>query len=625
MLSPGVQGRSVRCLRNSRLRQAGVGTSPVALVAAALATCAACRALLPAPQPGPGEELGAWWRDLAPAWRVVLGAALGAGLAWSAWLVRHPALGHDMLLYHVPEAIGWVRSGSPGSIDPIVDVLPVGAYPVTHEVLLAWGLGISRGLATASLLTIALIALLVLSAWTGLRTLGAGREVAALGAAALVALPATIASQSGGGTLDPAATAWLCACAALSAGALRGRAALVGPAIVAGGLAAGTKTTALPLVLLVVATTLFACRRRLRPLVRPLAAAVGAALVVGGTWYARNLVSHGSPLWPFMSAPWGDPQPALYRAADVTFLDRPGDTLSRLGDYYAHHFAGGIALLAGALIAPVLAWRREVVAAALVTLLSVLLWANAPFTGVLATSAFDVGTGDATRYLLPGLVAAVLTLGLAARPPTAGWRRLVVMAFLGAAVILGARDTLALGFPSSPSLTTPVIGAVGGALALWALDLVPAGERWRPSRGWARAAAVACILGAGALGAVVSHGYVERHADTGLFDAGVVHWFAGQAEWRGGTQPIGLSGSLLAPLAGDRLRHPMRLVRAGARCQDVVDASRRGWLVLRRSEPRTSLGARDRTTAERLQLCLSGRRAVYSDSEYSVYRAAPLR
>src|SRR5205823_3792377 len=141
-----------------------------------------------------------------------------------------------------------------------------------------------------SLLTVGMVALLAMSTWTGLRRLGVDRAASALGAAALVALPATIASQSGGGALDPAATAWLCACAALCAGAWRDRPALICPAVVAGGLAAGTKTTALPLVLIVVATTLFACRQRLRPIVRPLGAAAVAALVVGGSWYVRNLV-----------------------------------------------------------------------------------------------------------------------------------------------------------------------------------------------------------------------------------------------------------------------------------------------------------------------------------------------
>jgi hypothetical protein len=604
---------------------AAVGTSQAALTAAALATWLAARVLLPAPQIRLAAELRAWWAALSPPSRLVIGGALGAAIAWSAWLLRHPALGHDMILYHVPEALTWIQNGHPGSIEPIVDALPVGAYPLTHEVLLSWGMGISRGFAFVSLLSIALTALLATATWSGLRRLGVGRTASTLAAAALVLLPATIASQSGGGSLDPAATAWLCACAALCAGAWRGRVALVCPAVTAAGLAAGTKTTALPLALVLVGTPLFAFRRSLRSVIRPLAAATAAALIVGGYWYARDLVLHGSPLWPFKAAPWGDPRPALYDAADVTFLERPGRTLSRLGDYYVHHFAGGIALLVGAFVAPLLAWRREVIAAAAVTLVSLLLWATAPFTGVLATSAFDVGTGDATRYLLPGLVAAALTLGLAERAAR-GWRRLVPLAILGGAALLGARDTLALGFPSAPSLATPLAGAAAGAVTLVALGVVPVRARWRPGPNVGRAVSLLAVVAAGTLAAVASHGYIARHADAGLFDAGVTRWFTSRSEWRAGRQPVAVSGSLVAPLAGDSLRHPLRLVRSGDPCEDVSSAARQGWVVLTGAESPSTLGGRAIAPSRRLVPCLGGRRPVYSDTGYSVYRdAAPRR
>ena len=73
------------------------------------------------------------------------------------------------------------------------------------------------------------------------------------------------------------------------------------------------------------------------------------------------------------------------------------------------------------------------------------------------------------------------------------------------------------------------------------------------------------------------------------------------------------------------MSHPLRLVRAGARCGDALDSARRGWLVLRLQQPPSSLGGHDRATAQHLLLCLGGRRPDYSDSDYSVYRAAPLR
>src|SRR5439155_15194304 len=153
---------------------------------------------------------------------------------------------------------------------------------------------------------------------------------------------------------------------------------------------------------------------------------------------------------------------------------------------------GPLLLLAGALVAPLVARSRAVAAAAVATGLSILLWMNAPFTGVLSARAFDVGTGDSTRYLLPGVAAAVLTVALASR--RGGTVRALALALLAAALVVGLRDTFALGFPSAPSLRTPVAGALVGLAAVFGVRRtgVPA-VPWAP-------------LAAGSLGARVRGG-----------------------------------------------------------------------------------------------------------------------
>lgn len=127
----------------------------------------------------------------------------------------------------------------------ITYVFPVGNYPVTDEVLLAWGSGISRSFVPAALSTPGALVLFVLAGWAGLRALSVPRGVSALALAAVASAPLPVEQVTGPNT-DLPALAWLACTAALCAGSVR-RPALVAPAVVAAGLAVGTKTTALPL------------------------------------------------------------------------------------------------------------------------------------------------------------------------------------------------------------------------------------------------------------------------------------------------------------------------------------------------------------------------------------------
>jgi hypothetical protein len=215
----------------------GLGASPVALSLATVGTWVAAALRF-----APAAERIAWpaWGGLGRGSRVLAGGLAGAFAAWCAWLLAYPALGHDMVRYHLPEVVNWVHGGHPGSIERVVAALPVGSYPLTHEVLLGWSMAIARSFVPAALAPPAFVALLAASTWLGLRSLDVRAPQRGLACAALLSLPAIIGPFSGGATLDPAGLAWLACCGALCA-ASRRRTQLLISAIVAGGLAVGTK------------------------------------------------------------------------------------------------------------------------------------------------------------------------------------------------------------------------------------------------------------------------------------------------------------------------------------------------------------------------------------------------
>jgi hypothetical protein len=573
-----------------------LGGSAVALVVAALATWGVARIATPAPEVSGSAELAGWARGLRAGELLTLGAVGGAWVAWTAWVAVHPALGHDMIVYHLPEAVSWVHDGQPGSVVSVLAPLPVGNYPLVHEVLFEWGMAIGRSFAWPTLVTAAVPALVGLSAWAGLRALGVGRTAACLGAAALVATPAVLASQRGGSAVDPAALWYLVSAAALVAGA-RERPGLVAPAVVAAGLAVGCKASTVPLACAVVVLGLLAARAHLRRLAPWLGAAGAVALVTGAFWYVRDLVSHGSPLWPLQSTPWSDPRPPFVDLTATRFVDRPGETLSRLWPHYRAHFGGPLILLAGALAAALLARRRAVAAATAATALCVAAWTAAPLTGLPALPGLDEGAADATRYLLPAVASAVLAIALASRLPRL---RVGALALMGGAAAVGLWQTFRLDFPSAPSALVPLAGSHAGAAAALVTLRVP-----RPPR---HAFAVASFAVATAAGAAIAQGFVQRHADTRIPEARVAGWIVHQPEWRDGSAPVLSTLSLDAPLAGDRLQHRLTLVGPRAACRRAAAA--RGWLVL---DLATQRAAREGTCGP----------PAYEDDQSAVY--APRR
>jgi hypothetical protein len=591
-----------------------LGGSTAALTVAALATYALAKLLLPDPDTPAAREIVAWWRNRSARERAAVGAVAGAAAAWAAWQLRHPALGFDTVIYHLPEIVLWVQHGTPGSIEDVLPGLPVGNYPLTAEVITAWGMGISRSFVPLTLFPWATLALTIASGWIGLKAVRVSGLAAGLALAALCTNPWLLAWQSNGSMTDPPALAWLVTTAALVA-LSRERPLLLAPAVVAAGLAIGCKTTVLPLTLVVVAIGLWQQRAHLRPLARPLVLATGAAAAVGGVWYLRDLVTHGSPFWPIVAAPWGDPVPPSISIVDTTFLDRLGPTLDRLGQDYLDRFGGGIVLLAGGALAALTAPRdRRVRWASIAAVLGFLLWARSPVTGVPEPNWLDEAIFSTTRYLLPVLAAAALALALAASRsgPGAIAARLV----LAATAVVNLVQTFELGFPDAPAALTPLSGAVAGALAAVVVGAVArraAGGWRRPGPLLAPAAAALAAAGLAAALAIPADGFLARHGSTlPVLTETITRWLAADPGYRSGDDGVATSPAFIGPLAGDRLDHDLSALAGRDSCATIRQRARDSWIVVYAGPVR---GA----TPAQVTRCLGGARPAFDNGAFAAY------
>jgi len=584
----------------------GLGGSAAALSAAALATWAAVRAMVPASGPSVARELGTWWRDRSAGERALLGALAGVGATWAAWQLRHPQVGFDSEHYHLPEIVLWVQGGHPGAVENVLPGLAVGNYPLTDEVTVAWATGIARSFVPFMLWPWVALVLTAGAGWVGLRALRVPPLGRGLAVAALCSSPWLLAWQSHGAMTDPAALAWLvCGGALFALG--RERPALLAPALLALSLSVGVKTTTLPLALVVAALGLVASRRRLRPVRTPILAALAAGLAVGGVWYLRNLLDHGSPFWPIVATPWGDPVPHWIELVRSSFLDRPGATIDRIGSSYLDRFGGGLVLLAGGMLAPLISARRRTLAAAVVTTLALLVWMRSPLTGVPAARGIEEAVFSTTRYLLPVLAVAALALALA----TVERRRLAALAhaMLLVAVVVNVAQIVDLGFPSAPAIGTPIVGAVAGGV----LGLLAARP---PSFALPRMPAPLLAVLLGALLALPAHGFVARHGATqSLLTAPVVNRLEADPGYRADESPVATTAVFIGTLAGDRLEHSLETIPAAATCARVAARARTEWLVV--FAQRSPL---DGTPPLRVRRCLPGVRPTLETPEYQVYQ-----
>lgn len=629
-----VVGVSTIVIETLALGWVGLGSNRLLLATAAALTCGAAIWLLPAPDNGVLFELSHWWRNLKVAARLLGALLMGIVTAWLIWQFRHPAIGFDSAMYHYVEVSGWLYNGRPGSIQHVGYDFPFGNYPLTDEVALTWAAGISRGFGPLALWNPALLLVMAAGSWQTLRNLGVPRYAAGLATAVLVTLPLAVKELNEPQT-DLPALAWLTCVAALSTGARR-RPALLPPALLAAGLAVGTRPTPALLVTASLGVGFYMARASLRVIARWLAIASLGAIAVGGLWYLRNFVEHGSPLWPFVATPWGDETPRFLRLVGTSFVDRPSATLRAPGVNYGGNMAGGVIVLAGAVVLLPLgllgvklrrSLRLELVAAAGVALVAVVAWSFAPGTGLsrapglLAPVAYPIST---LRYMLPALAAATVAVGLACR--AGGVTGATATAALAAAAVLNLFKDGQLGFPFVPSARVVIVGGAVGVLVM-----VVASAAHRRFRPWAsihrRASAAAMlvvVILAGAALASASEGFVSRHArviqtsPTRVGQQLVVSWFTARPTFaRSRTTIAFASRVILGPLTGDHFTHRLLLIPAGASCEDVQALADHDVVVV--TDPVYLRGLFAGNSTYRTNTCLTSRSPAYRDDIFTVY------
>jgi hypothetical protein len=546
-----------------------LGGSAIVLTLLALASWSLADRLLPVARRRRRSGARTWWRQSDPWERALIGAAGGALVALCATVLHRPEPGFDGITYHLPEVVSFVQGGHTGAEVLTGYALPTGAYPLTNEVLLAWGTALSGGFAALTLWTPACAALLIAAGWLGLRNIGVtDPRVRALALAALTLGPLFVVALPQPGTDLPAVT-WLVCCAALCTSA-RARPLLLAPAILALGLAIGTKTTPATLGVPIVACTVWVCRRQLRAVATPLLAACGAAVLAGGVWYVRNFVVHGSPLWPFYSTSLGDPVPPLIQVASHTLLERPLATLRHHVHTYARAISGSLVLLFAGAVVPLAGLRRKRLGvAAGAVILSALAWANAPVTGLPEIPALVIGAESSVRYLLPVFAAGACALALAASEPGSVVRCAGLAGLIGALVwdlVSDVRNHFWL-----PLHSWLYAGVVAGA------GLSVLGGPWVARRVRTQGLVLCgCVAGV-AFVAIGGSGFVSRHAlVSGEVDARLEAFFAVHS----GPAPIAAAPFAPGLLAGDSLSHRVTLLPRRASCAAVFRAVATGWVVI---------------------------------------------
>jgi hypothetical protein len=551
-----------------------LGGTQAALVVAAVAMGLLALVLLPRSAVKVGGEFAVWLERTPTTAIVSVSAAVGLGIVWLGWALWSPVVGVDGVYYHLPQIVRWIHEGSPGSVDYINYIYPVGNYPLTNAVAQAWGLGISRSMVMVSIWPIFNMTVLVLAGWVGLRRLRLSVAVRVLAILAVATTPVALIELAGP-LNDLPALSWL-ACGAALVVCSKDAPRLLVPAVVAVGIAIGTKTIALPLGVVILVGGVILHRRSLRPMARPLAVGFGVFLVVGSFWYVRDLVDHGSPFWPWSSSPWGDPVPPFLDQTYASFLSAPRYTLEGRYGLYASWMAGAVVLILGALALAAVRRDRSLrwMGALLFGLL--FLWAAAPST---AKAAIFDGSVSQTRYLLPVIGLAAALVALASR----GSRRweLLTLGTLSIALIWNLAQVFTGAFPTTAPELAIIIGVVVGAAIGALVGETIRGPFWFPSplTGAGVAAVAASLL------ALPAANWVSHHGDQRAnFDAGLAKYLAARDDFRDGDEPIWMTPLLVGPLAGDQLQHDVRLIPPTMPCSQVAGLREDGWVIIRKEQ-----------------------------------------
>jgi hypothetical protein len=322
----------------------------------------------------------------------------------------------------------------------------------------------------------------------------------------------------------------------------------------------------------------------------------------------RNLVRHGSPLWPFAGLPGSDPVPQFIHDFGTRFVDRPLATTREFGRAWAtHYFGGGLIVTAAALASPLVARTRIVLLGALGTAACLVLWTLAPVTGVPIEpgirSTLSVALNLSPRYFLPGLALATLTVCLATRDAPPRWSR-ALSAALGLAAAVNLAETLRLGAPAAPRAVWPALGVALGASAAWLV-------RRRDGRA-IRPALIAALLVALAAGlSFASSGIVDRYASR-HDDGGLIRYVEAHA----GDRTLHMTPIVLNVLWGERLDRRVEAIPHGTSCAEVRRYAQEGLVIVRSFKHPDPILA----TAQ-VERCLGGLKLEYADKTNSVFGA----
>lgn len=592
----------------------GAGASRVALLGTSLLTTLVLFRFVPGVESSLRRQAADQWNSASWVARAAVLAAVGGLAGWGLGVVHDAGLDNDLITYHLNEVVAWLHNGRPGSVLPVLYQIDstkpvpakviVGNFPLTQEVLTTWVMALSRGFSAATASSAVLLGGFILAAWSALRRIGVAAGVTSAVILAFVLTRVQIEQILGPGTDFPA-LGW-CVMGASLVLASRTSPLAVGPALVATGLAMGTKMTVLPYCLAVVVAIAMIHRHRLSAIAKPVAAGSLTALCVGGPWYIRNWLEHGFPLWPFYAAPWGDPVPFSKLG---TFIGHLPETLDRRRLFsYRLRTAGMLPILAGALVAPFFAIRERMVwLVSVATTVSIGLWMTSPFTGLpkllppgMSLLYAEFVTLGAIRYLIPALALAAVAVALVGRR-----RAWFAYAVCGVAVVSSLAEEANAGFPAFPVKFVTggvLVGVIAGALMRKTLPV-------RLGRTQIAATVLVCCTGL----AVAGSGFLARHERRSKPDAPLVAWLLRQPLFRSTNAPVLSTPFSYAVVAGDQLQHRSETIPMYAPCTDVLRDARGGYVVV------FYRGSQETTLELPPERCVGGSRPVFETHELRVY------
>ncbi len=444
-------------------------------------------------------------------------ALLGAATVlaeWGALTIQSYDVGirgFDSLWYHLPWAASFAQTGhiTPLRFTDVEYLTPF--YPATAELLHGLGIVLLGRDTLSPGLNMVWLAGTLLAAYCIGRPRGVGAATL-LGAALAMATTMMDYSQAGSAANDVVAVFFLLAAVALLVNdpAPERPAARVLAAIAAG-LAAGTKLTVLaPVFALTIGVVAIAAHRER---LRTAGLWLGALILAGGFWYARNLIAVGNPLpWTSLGGVLPTPAPPLQQHTGYSVADYLGR--SHFWSHFAQPaLADGLGrwwylILAAAIIGPLLCLlptrlgrnhvHPEASSQAPVRMLgAVALFSLAAYLVTPETAAGPtgdpVGFGFNLRYLAPALALSLVVAPLA--PPLSQAPRARTATMIALAVIL-------IGTVAQPRLwpSGHAVGAIAvGAAFLIGIAVLAARRPRRASLAVLAAAALVLIVGGYAL------------------------------------------------------------------------------------------------------------------------------